>query len=585
MRKGGFKGGLRPPLRTQPRMQDQHKTKTQLIAELEAMRARVAELEHAQAAHAPDFDLAAVAVEWKHAEEALQASERRYRGLADAIPLMVWTTTPTGSLDYFNQRCIDYLGVTAGQMNGAGWQTAIHPDDLPRAAECWLTALRSGEAYSLEYRIRRCDGVYRWHLAHVLPVRSEAGQITFWAGTANDIDDQKRDQEALRQSEARYRLVSRATNDVIWDWDMRAQTLEWNECAQTLFGFSEDQLGSYPLWWDEHIHPEDRERASAGVLTLIERGGQFWSDEYRFRRADQTYAHILDRAYIIRTDTGEPVRMIGAMQDITERKRAEEEIRRLNEELEQRVGERTAQLAVVNKELEAFSYSVSHDLRAPLRHIDGFARLLIQREDQRLDETSARYLHVIGEAARKMGQLIDDLLAFSRMSRTEMQTLPVNLEQVVADVQHELAPTIEGRTISWTIGRLPVVSGDPAMIRLVFVNLLSNAIKYTTPRSEAQISVGATSDADGELVITVSDNGVGFDMRYVHKLFGVFQRLHRDEEFEGTGIGLATVRRIINRHGGRVWAESVPDHGAAFHLTLKRHRSDDADEEDLTGGR
>jgi light-regulated signal transduction histidine kinase (bacteriophytochrome) len=252
-------------------------------------------------------------------------------------------------------------------------------------------------------------------------------------------------------------------------------------------------------------------------------------------------------------------------------------------ELEQRIDERTVQLAAANKELEAFSYSVSHDLRAPLRHIDGFARLLAQREGDRLDDTSTRYLRVIGEAARKMGRLIDDLLAFSRMSRTEMQTQPVDLRQVVADVQHDLVPAMEGRTIDWRIGRLPVICGDPAMINVVLSNLLSNAVKYTAPRAHAQIVVEAIAGVGDEVIIEVGDNGVGFDMAYAHKLFGVFQRLHRDEEFEGTGIGLATVRRIISRHGGRAWATGALDSGATFYITLQRHKSEDGDEENPAG--
>jgi light-regulated signal transduction histidine kinase (bacteriophytochrome) len=252
-------------------------------------------------------------------------------------------------------------------------------------------------------------------------------------------------------------------------------------------------------------------------------------------------------------------------------------------ELEQRIAERTAQLAAANKELEAFSYSVSHDLRAPLRHIDGFARLLAQHEGDRLDDTSARYLRVIGEAARKMGRLIDDLLAFSRMSRTEMQSRPVDLRQVVADVQHDLGPAMEGRAIDWRIGPLPMVRGDPAMINVVFSNLLSNAVKYTAPRAQAQIVVDTTAGPGDEIVIGIGDNGVGFDMAYAHKLFGVFQRLHRDEEFEGTGIGLATVRRIISRHGGRTWASSALDGGSTFYITLQRHRSEEADEENPAG--
>jgi PAS domain S-box-containing protein len=563
--------------------------------------------------------------------------------------------------------------------------------------------------------------------------------------------ERTRVEAALRSSEQRYRLVSRATNDVIWDWDIINGRLEWNECAQTLFGYTADQVGAYPLWWDEHLHPDDRERASAGVLAVIESGQQFWSGEYRFRRADQTYAHVLDRGYVIRDDHGAPLRMIGAMQDITERYRAEQALREREEaardfqerlktlhslsielsaansfddlcrlavelgrdrlgfdrlalwfldedprymlgsfgtdesgqtrdersvrklvdaadlasdtyygnlqgyfqdqvnlynykhevvgqgwnaiaplwdcdrvigyisadnllgklpvspyqmellmlygstlghlfvrkrtelDLERHIAERTTQLEAANKELEAFSYSVSHDLRAPLRHIDGFARLLAQREGDRLDPTSARYLRVIGEAARKMGQLIDDLLAFSRMSRTEMQMLPVDLGQVVGDVRHDLAPMAEGRSIEWRIEPLPVICGDPAMINVVLSNLLSNAVKYTAPRERARIAVGAAAEDADEVVISVSDNGVGFDMAYAHKLFGVFQRLHRDEEFEGTGIGLATVRRIISRHGGRVWAVAAPEGGATFYMTLKRHRSGNTDEKNPAG--
>jgi signal transduction histidine kinase len=252
-------------------------------------------------------------------------------------------------------------------------------------------------------------------------------------------------------------------------------------------------------------------------------------------------------------------------------------------DLERHIAERTVQLEAANKELEAFSYSVSHDLRAPLRHIDGFARMLAMREADRLDPTSARYVKVIGDAARKMGQLIDDLLSFSRMSRTEIQMRPVDLDQLVAGVRYDLAPVVEGRSIDWQIGALPLVSGDPAMIGVVVSNLISNAVKYTAPRALARITIDATDGDGDEVIISVGDNGVGFDMAYAHKLFGVFQRLHRDEEFEGTGIGLATVRRIISRHGGRVWAKAALDAGATFYMTLKRHRSADADEKNPAG--
>ncbi len=249
--------------------------------------------------------------------------------------------------------------------------------------------------------------------------------------------------------------------------------------------------------------------------------------------------------------------------DITERRRVAGELQRRRELLE-----------AANKELEAFSYSVSHDLRAPLRHIDGYAALLRKSVEESLNEKGARYLQTISDAAKQMGQLIDDLLVFSRMGRQEMLRTSVNLEQLIKSILADLRLDLQGREISWTIAPLPEVQGDPAMLRQVFVNLITNAIKFTGTRSQAAIEIGVDRASSAEIVIFVRDNGVGFDMEYASKLFGVFQRLHRVDEFEGTGIGLANVRRIVHRHGGRTWAEGVPDKGATFFIALPTRSSE-----------
>jgi signal transduction histidine kinase len=248
---------------------------------------------------------------------------------------------------------------------------------------------------------------------------------------------------------------------------------------------------------------------------------------------------------------------------------SEARLRQLNGDLERRVRVRTAELEASNRELEAFSYSVSHDLRAPLRHIDGFADMLRRQSASGLNDKARHYVETISESAKHMGELIDDLLSFSRMGRSEMQQTSVSLDRLIAAARATLSAELAGREIVWSVSPLPEVPGDPAMLHLAFMNLLSNAVKYTRGRTPARITIAAREHED-EVVLSVQDNGAGFDMAYKDKLFGVFQRLHAAEEFEGTGIGLANVRRIIQRHGGRVWAEGHLGQGATFFVALPK---------------
>jgi K+-sensing histidine kinase KdpD len=246
------------------------------------------------------------------------------------------------------------------------------------------------------------------------------------------------------------------------------------------------------------------------------------------------------------------------------RRQVEESLRQAQEEL----AKRAIELQAANKELEAFAYSVSHDLRAPLRHVAGYAELLQKQAASALDEKANRYLRTVVEAAKRMGNLIDDLLGFSRIGRAETKKAPVNLEQLVGQVIAEFAQDTSGRDVVWKIDALPVCYGDRSMLRLVFINLLSNAVKFTRKRPRAEIEIGYSQKKKDQIEIFVRDNGAGFDMQHANKLFGVFQRLHLPEEFEGTGIGLATVQRIVHRHGGSCWAEGAVDHGATFYFTF-----------------
>jgi PAS domain S-box-containing protein len=371
--------------------------------------------------------------------------------------------------------------------------------------------------------------------------------------------DELQQEVALRTQQA---SLLNLTHDTIFVRDMSFVITYWNRGAQELYGWAaQEAIGSRSDDLLATIFPAPLE----DILSELLRVGR-WEGELKRKKADGTEVSVASRWSLRLDEQQRPVAIMETSNDITERRRREEEIRGLNQQL----GRRSAELEVVNKELEAFAYSVSHDLRAPLRHMSGYAELLQKKVSSLLDEKSHRYMEMILESAKRMGNLIDDLLAFSRIGRAEKQKTLVNLDQLLKDVLGELRQETQGRDIVWKIDTLPVCYGDRSMLRLVLVNLLSNAVKFTRLQPQAKIEIGCGDGSKDEIVVFVRDNGAGFDMKYVKKLFGVFQRLHQTEAFEGTGIGLATVQRIIHRHGGHVRAEGAVDQGATFYFSIPK---------------
>jgi PAS domain S-box-containing protein len=377
----------------------------------------------------------------------------------------------------------------------------------------------------------------------------------------NPDEPRKLDQALRDLSDQKFALDQHAEVSIS---DEEGRIIYVNDRFCALTQYSRDELiGQNHRIINSGFHPQEFFQQ---MYETIGRG-QVWHGELRNRAKDGTifWSHTTVVPFL--KPDGKPRHYVAIRADITERKRAEREIRRLNLDLEARVTERTAELEAANHELQAFTYSVSHDLRAPLRHIGGFSRILMEDFGPELSPEARDHVRRIEDGVRRMGLLVDELLNLARVGRHALKLQRTDLNTVVEEVISLLQPEVAGRAVNWKIASLPAANCDPILIQQVFQNFLANALKFTRPRQRADIEISCRRE-NGNLVIAVGDNGVGFNMKYADKLFGVFQRLHSGDEFEGTGVGLATVQRIMHKHGGQVWAESEVEKGATFYFTV-----------------
>lgn len=378
-------------------------------------------------------------------------------------------------------------------------------------------------------------------------------------------------EQALRASRHLIQRITDAAPATIYIYDLvRRQNVYSNRNMVATLGYSPEEIVAMgSSVFAQLMHPDDLAKLPKQLARFMTASdSDILEIQYRMRHANGRWCWLFSREVIFaRDEAQQPIQILGVVQDVTTQVEALEEVQRLNSSLESHVQERTSQLEAAVQELEAFSYSVSHDLRAPLRAIDGFSRIVWQEYGEHLDGDGRDYLHLICENTRQMGQLIDDLLAFSRLSRQALQCQALAMNDLVSHALQDFSNELAERQVQFSIEELGPCHGDPALLRIVWVNLIANALKYSRQQPQTEITIGIR-EIESEKIYFISDNGVGFAMQYAHKLFGVFQRLHRVEEYEGTGVGLATVQRIIHRHGGRVWGEAAPNQGATFSFTL-----------------
>jgi PAS domain S-box-containing protein len=515
--------------------------------------------------------------ERKRAEEAIRASAEEYRAIFELAGVGKAQSEPgTGRLQRVNPKFCEITGYSAEELIGMSFLDLTHPEDRDNDAALFRRMLRGEVEYSVEKRYVRKDGTVAWVNVNATAVRDAEGKPVSTVATIQDITERKRaelwlqeiqenerrrSEGALREAEERFRNAFENAPIGVAIVGLDGHFIQVNRSLCEMLDYREEEL--LGVTFQEITHPDDVEISLELVRRVVEGEVARYSTEKRYLNAAGEPVWVSLSVSLVRDAAGEPLYFVDQIQDITGRKLAERELSLQAEALE-----------ATNRELEAFSYSVSHDLRAPLRAINGFAQILLEDHAPALDPEAREYLGRVQANSEHMGRLIDDLLALSRVTRSPLRREPVDLSALTREVLEYLRSTDPDRRVETKVEEGLRTEGDPRLLRVALENLLGNAWKFTSGRAVAHVEFGATTEETGDetpdrgQVFYVRDDGAGFEMAYVDKLFGAFQRLHSPEDFEGTGIGLATVQRVVRRHGGDVWAEGAPGQGATFFFSL-----------------
>jgi PAS domain S-box-containing protein len=509
--------------------------------------------------------------EVKRRTAALTESENRFRQMADNINSVFWIVSADwNELIYVSpgyekiwKKPVDSL-----YKNTKSWLDIIHPDDLEQVKQdiANKTSPNTSAPAFKEYRIVRPDGQERWISTHAYPVYDKDGKLYRYAGISDDITSNKLAELALTVSKIEIETVLNSISDVVVYGNLNREIILINPAMEKTFGYtSEDLIGKQTsILYADMKDFEKQGKRQFGLKSNI----NYATFEVSYRRKDgSTFIGETFGTKVFDAE-GNPIGFIGVIRDVTQRKQVESELLDYKNHLEELVSERTIELSNLNKELEAFSYSVSHDLRAPLRAINGFSTMLYEDNASQLDEESENYLKRIVKASVKMERLIDDLLQISRVTRADLQKEEINLSKLASDILKGLQNEDPERPIKWQVENGLIINGDKTLISVLMQNLIGNAWKYTARCPESMIKFYRHNANGSDAAFCVEDNGIGFDTKYSEKIFLPFQRLHSDNEFEGTGIGLATVNRVVHRHGGKIWVESELNKGSRFYFNL-----------------